>query len=80
MDKRTSGRDNAIMYVWIDNSDEDIRVSASKRRLKATVENDYMMKDGMKWEERGTSTALVSSIIGEDYREFGVIMKAKVVG
>lgn len=66
------------MWIWIDNSDEDLRVSASKRKLKASIERDYEMEH-LEWEVRDDSIALVEN--GEDvYDEIGVIMKAKVVG
>lgn len=66
------------MWVWMDNSDEDIRVSASKRKLKASIESDYEM-EGLKWEDRSHSVALVTEN-EEEFDEIGVMMKAKVVG
>jgi hypothetical protein len=61
----------------MDNSDEDIRVSTSKKKLKASIEKDYEM-DNLEWEVRSHSIALVEN--GEDvYDEIGVIMKAKVI-
>ena len=69
------------MWVWMDNSGEDIRTSTSKKRLMAAIMEDYTDPDGepneLTWEDRGESIGLIR---GENsFDEFGVIMKAKVV-